>query len=135
MAAVARHDLVVVSPGVPTWHPVIEAARAAKVEAISELQFARGFLPVPVIAVSGTNGKSSVTTMMADALTATGASAGVAGNIGIPLSSLVRTPPRPEPIVCEVSAQQLDLTQEFKARLVRWTSIVSRRLLRSTTSR
>lgn len=88
--ALARADVVVLSPGVPPDAPAVEAARAAGVIVYGELGFAAETLPagLPLVAVTGTNGKSTVTTFAGQLLEAVGARCWVGGNLGVPLSAL-----------------------------------------------
>src|SRR4051794_4313178 len=61
---VKRVDLVVISPGVPPGAKLVQAARAARIPIIGELELASRFIDFPIVAVTGTNGKSTVTTMI-----------------------------------------------------------------------
>src|SRR4051812_18200481 len=87
----ADADLIVASPGVPLEQPVFDQARAQGVEMIGELELAFRWLQGPVIAITGTKGKSTTTTLIGRMLSASGRRALVGGNIGIPLSSQVDT--------------------------------------------
>ncbi len=88
-ATLAEADLVVVSPGVPLEQPVFEAARARGVEIIGELEMAWRWLKGKVIAVTGTKGKSTTTTLIGRMLSAAGRHVLVGGNIGVPISAQV----------------------------------------------
>jgi UDP-N-acetylmuramoylalanine--D-glutamate ligase len=79
-AAFAGADLVVVSPGVPLEQPVFDAPRAARVEIIGELELASRWLPGRIIAVTGTKGKSTTTTLIGRMLEADGRTTLVGGN-------------------------------------------------------
>jgi UDP-N-acetylmuramoylalanine--D-glutamate ligase len=109
-ARVRAADLVVVSPGVPAGHRVYDAG--AKV--ISEIELASRDAPMPIVAVTGTNGKTTVTTMIAAMLD--GAIA--AGNIGLPLITAVSQPA--DVIVAEVSSFQLQFTEAFHPTVAVW---------------
>lgn len=100
-------DLIVVSPGVPAAAPDLVAAREAGVELVGELGFAASFLDVPVVAVSGTNGKSSTTHFLGQLLAAAGFRPFVGGNLGVPLSSAIGSDM--DVAVLEVSSYQLEL--------------------------
>ncbi|MGH9032093.1 MAG: UDP-N-acetylmuramoyl-L-alanine--D-glutamate ligase, partial [Acidimicrobiia bacterium] len=83
---VAAADLVVPSPGVPPRHPAIAAARAAAVPVRAEIDLAAELAgEAPLVAITGTNGKTTVTTLVVDMLTASGVGARAAGNIGTAL--------------------------------------------------
>ena len=88
-ATLAAADLVVVSPGVPMEQPEFEAARARGVEIIGELEMAWRWLKGTVIAVTGTKGKSTTTTLIGRMLSAAGRHVLVGGNIGVPVSAQV----------------------------------------------
>lgn len=101
-------DLVVPSPGVAPSHPVLVAAAARGVAVRSEIDCALSDASAPVVAVTGTNGKTTVTTWIAALLDADGRNAVTAGNIGVPLIQAVQTDA--EIIVAEVSSFQLHFT-------------------------
>src|SRR5690242_6095026 len=88
-ATLAQADLVVVSPGVPVEQPVFGAARAKGVEIIGELELAWRWLKGRVIAITGTKGKSTTTTLVGRMLEAAGRHVLVGGNIGVPVSAQV----------------------------------------------
>src|SRR4029077_7403055 len=82
-------DLVVLSPGVPPETPAIQAARAARVPVIAEIELASRWLQGRVIAITGTKGKSTTTALTGRMLEAAGFRVTVGGNIGAPLSAQV----------------------------------------------
>src|SRR5690606_5587049 len=82
-------DLIVASPGVPLEQPVFDAARAGGVETIGELELASRWLRGPIIAITGTKGKSTTTTLIGRMVGAAGRRVLVGGNIGVPLSGQV----------------------------------------------
>lgn len=109
----ARSDLVVPSPGVPPEHAAIAAALGAGVPVRSEIDLAverlRSRDPAPrIVAVTGTNGKTTVTSMVAEMCTASGLTTTAAGNIGRPLIAAVRDDVAV--VVAEVSTFQLEFT-------------------------
>lgn len=115
---VRESDCVVVSPGVPLQHPLLVAARAANVAVIGELELAylvhvRG-RRAKLVGVTGTNGKSTVVSMVGEILGRAGVTHVVAGNIGTPFSEVVAGPQRCDVIVLEISSFQLDTIDEFK---------------------
>jgi UDP-N-acetylmuramoylalanine--D-glutamate ligase len=109
--ALVDADLVVVSPGVPPLESLERAARSG-VEVIGELELASRFIDVPVVAIGGTNGKSTVTTLVADLLEATGARVFRGGNLGVPLSEAVASDVALA--VVEVSSFQLERAPTFR---------------------
>jgi len=105
-------DLIIVSPGIPARAPDIVAAQAAGVRVVSELGFAAEIIQdrgIPIIAVTGTNGKSSVTWFIGQLLEAAGHTVFVGGNLGTALTELVMSGDTPDYAVVEVSSYQLEL--------------------------
>ena len=81
----SKMDEIVISPGIPTTHPVLVKAVEKGVPIISEIEYAyRVTKDIPVIAITGTNGKTTTTTMIAEALQKAGKSVFCGGNIGVP---------------------------------------------------
>jgi UDP-N-acetylmuramoylalanine--D-glutamate ligase len=116
--AVAASEIVVPSPGVPEAHPVYGLATERGVPIYSEIELAgvaaaaRG---LPLVAVTGTNGKTTVTTLIAEMFTAGGRRALAAGNIGRPLLDAVHDDV--DVVVAEVSSFQLRFTATFRPRV------------------
>jgi len=109
----AQADLVVVSPGVPLEQPAFAAARERGVEIIGELELAWRWLKGRVIAITGTKGKSTTTTLIGSMLSAAGRQVLVGGNIGVPLATQVDQS-TPETLhVVEASSFQLETTDTF----------------------
>ncbi|MCU1489358.1 MAG: UDP-N-acetylmuramoylalanine--D-glutamate ligase, partial [Acidimicrobiaceae bacterium] len=104
-------DLVVASPGVPLSHPALAAAPIDRL--VSEVELASRLSPVPLVAVTGTNGKTTVTSLVSAMLNASGCVAPPAGNIGDPLIEAVLQPGL-DCVVAEVSSFQLALTTSFR---------------------
>lgn len=108
LARIAAAAAVVVSPGVPPEAPPLARAREAGVPIVSEVEVALAFLPASkYIAVTGTNGKSTVTALAAHLLAALGEDAVAAGNIGTPLSEIALRVTPPGWIALELSSFQL----------------------------
>lgn len=82
-----QFDLVVVSPGVPPDHPYYSGAKQAGLEVIGEIELACRFINQPLLAVTGTNGKTTTTLLVAHILNESGKIARALGNIGVPLTS------------------------------------------------
>jgi UDP-N-acetylmuramoylalanine--D-glutamate ligase len=110
---VLETDLVVLSPGVPLDHPLIAEAKAAGVPVIGEIELAFRWLQGRVIAITGTKGKSTTTTLTGRMLEASGMRARIGGNIGLPLSSQVDDSTPDTVHVVEVSSFQLETTDRF----------------------
>lgn len=121
MAAVASSDLVVVTPGLPPDHRVAVAARAAGVAVIGDIELAARHTSTPLVAVTGTNGKSTITQLVTDMLNASDRRAIAAGNIGVALIDAIARPA--DTYVVEVSSQQLYSTQSFRPAVAVWSNL------------
>jgi UDP-N-acetylmuramoylalanine--D-glutamate ligase len=107
-------DYVVVSPGVPMKMGPLEEARKYGIPVFSEMELAFSFLRRPMIAITGTNGKTTTTTLIGEMLRAAGRSAFVGGNIGKPLIHFVAGAQQDDWAVVEVSSYQLEGIQKFR---------------------
>ncbi len=104
---------VVKSPGVPQDAPVVEAARERGMPVIGELEVAWRMIPNPFIAVTGTNGKSTVTELIGHVHGQAALPAAVAGNVGTPLASLAGEVEPEATVICECSSFQLEDADAF----------------------
>jgi UDP-N-acetylmuramoylalanine--D-glutamate ligase len=109
--ATKNADLIVVSPGVHLDLALIEEAKARGVQIVSEIELASWFISKPIIAVTGTNGKTTTTTLIGEFLKNAGLKVAVAGNIGFPLISVDDR--QLDVIVVEVSSYQLEASYTF----------------------
>ncbi|MBE0666005.1 MAG: UDP-N-acetylmuramoyl-L-alanine--D-glutamate ligase [Candidatus Aminicenantes bacterium] len=107
-------QMVVPSPGVPPLNRMLVEARHKNKPVLSELELASRFLKRPMIAITGTNGKTTTTTLVGDILSKSGMSVFVGGNIGTPLIGYVDGPQQDDYVVVEVSSFQLQWTREFR---------------------
>ena len=122
-ADAARHSLVVSSPGFPESHPWFAAAREAGLEIVPEMDLGACFWKGPIVAVTGTNGKTTLTEFLEKAFLGLGVEAYACGNIGRPLSRLVaRGSNREAMAVCEVSSFQAAQSTRLAADYVLWTN-------------
>jgi UDP-N-acetylmuramoylalanine--D-glutamate ligase len=110
-------DLVVKSPGVRADVPLIAAARTRGIPVWDELELGARLLSNPIVAVTGTNGKTTTTALIGEIFRADGRLVEVAGNIGRALSSLVGSVEEDAWVVCEVGVFQLDDMQVFHPRI------------------
>ncbi len=110
-------ELVVASPGVPVHHPVF----SLPVEVTGELELVATAARVPIVAVTGTNGKTTVTTLVAQMLQASGVRSLAAGNIGLPLLDALERDV--QVIVAEVSSFQLALARTFRPLVAVWLNV------------
>jgi UDP-N-acetylmuramoylalanine--D-glutamate ligase len=109
----AGAELVVPSPGVYPSNPILVEALRRKIPIVSELELAFRFLKTPLVAITGTNGKTTVTTLVGEILSAAGQKVFVGGNIGAPLIGYADGPQDANWAVAEVSSFQLQWAREF----------------------
>jgi UDP-N-acetylmuramoylalanine--D-glutamate ligase len=107
-------DLIVLSPGVPHTLAPLQAARGRGVPVIGEVELAARFIREPIVAVSGTNGKTTVAELLGRMLAASGRRVFVGGNIGRPLIGYVDGGQTAEVVVAEISSFQLDTIATFR---------------------
>src|SRR5262252_2839518 len=111
-------DLIVVSPGVPTDQPQLQQARTLGIPVIGEVELAFRFLQGKVIAITGSNGKTTTTTLVGEVLAEAGKTTGkktlVGGNIGTPVIALASQSTPDTLTVLEISSFQLETIQQFR---------------------
>ena len=107
-------NLIVLSPGVPIDLPEVARAKAAGVAVIGELELASRWLRGPIVAITGTKGKSTTTTLVGRMLEASGRRVLVGGNIGYPVSAQVDASTADTVHVIETSSFQLETTETFR---------------------
>lgn len=106
-------DLIVVSPGVPHDMEPLSAARSRGIPILGELELASRWIDIPLLAVTGTNGKSTVTSLLGSLVRNAGYKTFVGGNIGTPLIDYVADGEKADFAVVEVSSFQLDTAERF----------------------
>jgi len=109
-----KQDMIVVSPGVDLGIGPIRRALERKVRVISEIELAYHFIQVPIISVTGTNGKTTTTVLIGEMLKEDGKKAGVGGNVGEPLVLFADGRDRWEVLVVEISSFQLEAIEDFR---------------------
>ena len=107
-------EMVVISPGIDPSIPLVGGLALRGVPVLSEIELAYRFCRSPIVAVTGTNGKTTTATLMERVLVRAGKRAVACGNIGKPLSDVVGADREPDLIVCEVSSFQLEGVSRFK---------------------
>ncbi len=110
-------DMIVVSPGVPMDHPMLLQAKDAGREIISEIELASRFIDAPLVAITGTNGKTTTTTLCGELFRANGFETYVGGNIGEPLVELLESKAEIERVVVEISSFQMEWTNSFRPKV------------------
>lgn len=107
-------DLILLSPGVDARKPRFQPLREKRIRIISEIEFAASFIKAPIIAVTGTNGKSTTVSLIHHFLVKNGIKSFLTGNIGYPLISKVKNIRDNDVVVLEVSSFQLEEIERFK---------------------
>jgi UDP-N-acetylmuramoylalanine--D-glutamate ligase len=112
-----NQDLIVVSPGVPHDLPQLEVARKAAIPIIGEIELASRFTDVSIVAITGSNGKTTTTSLVGEILAKSGLKTLVGGNIGIPALSLLPQGSPESYMVLEISSFQLETIEHFRPRI------------------
>jgi UDP-N-acetylmuramoylalanine--D-glutamate ligase len=127
-------DLLVVSPGVPWDAPPLVAARGMGIETIGELELAWRYLSdVPWLAVTGTNGKTTTTSLIAAIFQTAGIDTTACGNIGFAACEMALLADKPEWIIAEVSSYQIESIDRLAPRIGVWTTFTPDHLERHQT--
>ena len=108
-----EQDIIVLSPGIPCDLPFITAAEEAGVSVISEVELAYTLTKCPITAITGTNGKTTTTTLTGEIMKAVYGNTAVVGNIGIPYSEEVEKLTEKDWVVAEISSFQMEKAKEF----------------------
>ncbi len=109
----------ITSPGIPPKSEIFQKLNSKNVKIISEIEFAYLNTKTPFIAITGTNGKTTTTSLVSHILSKQ-FSAPVCGNIGVPPCTLAEE--KHDFLVCEVSSYQAEMTEKFKAKIACWTN-------------
>ncbi len=115
-------DLVVVSPGIPPSSPIMAQLRLSGIDIISEVELAYRETDVPMIGITGTNGKTTTTTLISAILNDAGYAAPTCGNIGRPVIAVLDEEPKLDYLVAELSSYQLAFSPTLKAKIAVFTN-------------
>lgn len=107
-------SMVVPSPGIPPDNAILVESQKNNIPVVSEIELAFWFIKVPIIAVTGTNGKTTATTLLGEILKKSGKKTFVGGNIGTPLIEYAETSQEDDFIVAEISSFQLQWIEKFR---------------------
>jgi UDP-N-acetylmuramoylalanine--D-glutamate ligase len=118
-------DVIIKSPGIPEKAPVIQVLRKQEKAIISEIEYAARHTEVPIIAVTGSNGKTTTTALIHHLLRQGGVEAALGGNIGKSFAALLAEGVEPEVFVLEVSSFQLDDVDRFHPQVAVLTNITA----------
>jgi UDP-N-acetylmuramoylalanine--D-glutamate ligase len=111
------HELIVISPGIATDHPLLEEARRNGARVIGEIELASAFIEEPIIAITGTNGKTTTTTLLGRVFQEAYHDVFVGGNIGVPLIDYVLNGRKARYVIAEISSFQLETVESFRPRM------------------
>lgn len=120
--------LMVKNPGIRYDNPMVERAEALKIPIITEVELAYLISEAPIIGITGTNGKTTTTTLIADILNAAGQSAKLSGNIGFPASEVAEKATASDTLVMELSSFQLMGIDRFRPKIALITNLFSAHL-------
>ncbi|RMF22416.1 MAG: UDP-N-acetylmuramoyl-L-alanine--D-glutamate ligase [Cyanobacteria bacterium J083] len=127
-------DLIVVSPGVPWDIPILQLAREKKIETIGEIELAWRYLDhLPWVGITGTNGKTTTTALIAAMFQAAGLKAPACGNIGYAACELALQKSASDWIIAELSSYQIESSSQLKPRIGVWTTFTADHLARHYT--
>jgi UDP-N-acetylmuramoylalanine--D-glutamate ligase len=116
-------QVIIASPGMPPSLPIFAEINAAGVPVVSEVELAFDLSSAPFVAITGTDGKTTTTTLVGAIMEAAGVAHAVAGNIGLPLCEVVEQVPADGVIVAEISAFQLWSTHHFRPQAAAITNL------------
>ncbi len=116
MALLDGLDAIVLSPGVPVRTPFIDEATARGIDVMGEIELAYRALKAPIVAITGTNGKTTTTALTGEMFKAGGFTTHVLGNIGVPICDMALTAAPSDIVVAEVAALQLEACSRFRAK-------------------
>ena len=130
---VTSYELMVLSPGVPQEIPIVEMAKKAGIMITGELEFASWYCKAPIVAITGTNGKTTTTTLVGEMMKAYNPQTFIVGNIGNAFSEAVLGIPEEGIVVAEVSSFQLETATTFHPRVAALLNITPDHLNRHKT--
>lgn len=120
--------VMVKNPGIPYNNPMVERAMALKIPIITEVELAYLISESPIVGITGTNGKTTTTTLIADILNADGKVAKLSGNIGFPASDVASKSTADETLIMELSSFQLMGIEAFQPKIAVITNLFSAHL-------
>lgn len=121
-AFIQDSDYVVLSPGVRLDMLSVKWARDNQIEVMGEVEFAFRLCPCPIVAITGSNGKTTTSTVIAEIIKSAGRQVCLCGNIGSPFSKHVLDLKPTDTVVLEISSFQLESTSHFKPQVAIWTN-------------
>lgn len=107
-------DLIIISPGVPTDIEIVQKAKAMQIPVISEIELAYRLTEGKIVAITGTNGKTTTTALLGEIIKSSGRTTHVTGNIGTPMITAADTAKKEDVFIVELSSFQLESTMTFR---------------------
>jgi UDP-N-acetylmuramoylalanine--D-glutamate ligase len=127
-------QLLVISPGIAWYHPTLVAARKLGIQVVGEVELAWQYLQhLPWLSITGTNGKTTTTAMIAKIFQVAGYNAPACGNIGLPICEVAMQIPLPDWIVAELSSYQIEAAPSVRSQIGVWTTFTPDHLSRHGT--
>lgn len=130
MDVLAGQDVLVISPGIPDSVPFVKKAKADGIYVIGEVELAYQLTPGQLVAVTGTNGKTTTVSLLGEIFANAGKTTHVVGNIGYPYSLAGLTSKQNDVIVCEISSFQMETADTFHPRVAALLNITEDHLNR-----
>ena len=128
-----NQDMIVLSPGVPPHLKIFDYARSQGVSVTGELEFSAQFIKEPMIAITGTNGKTTTTNLIHTFLTESGVKTWIGGNYGEPLADYLMRGKKADVLVVEVSSFMLEHVQKFSPKNIIFMNLAENHLDRYRT--
>lgn len=123
-----NQDLIILSPGVPPHLKIFDYARSQGVKVTGEFEFCARYVKEPIIAITGTNGKTSTATLIEVFLRESGVKTWLGGNIGTPLSEYLLNREAAQVLICEVSSFMLEHIESFSPKNIVFTNLAENHL-------
>ena len=123
-----QQDLIILSPGISPNLKIFDYARSQGVKVTGEFEFSCNFIEEPIIAITGTNGKTTVTKLCQQMLEASGIKTWVGGNFGAPMSDYVAMDEKAQVVIAEVSSFQLEHAEKFTPKNIVFTNLAENHL-------
>ncbi|MCS6838876.1 MAG: UDP-N-acetylmuramoyl-L-alanine--D-glutamate ligase [Bdellovibrionaceae bacterium] len=123
-----KQDLVILSPGISTYLKIFEYCRAQGIKVVGELEFASWFIKEPILAVTGTNGKTTTVKIIEAMLRESGKKVWAGGSFGIPVTDYLRSGEKADVVVIEATCFQLETCEHFTPATIVFTSLAENHL-------
>lgn len=123
-----KQDLIILSPGISTYLKIFEYAKAQGIKVVGELEFCSWFIKEPILAVTGTNGKTTTVHLIERILTESGVKVWAGGSFGVPVAEYLRQPEKSEVVVLECSSFMLETCENFAPTTIVFTSLAENHL-------